>query len=343
MRKINIPVFVPHKGCPNDCIFCNQKKITGVDVMTPEKAEIYIDECVKTLPEDALCSVAFFGGSFTAIDKDLQESFLKAAEKHIKSGKISYIRISTRPDCITKENLSMLYSYGVRAIELGVQSTDDEVLRLANRGCKTEDVKNAVSLIKEHGGFELGLQMMTGLPGDTREKTIKTAEDIISFGADTTRIYPTLVIENSKLADMFKDGEYAPLTLEEAVDRCADLYELFSKNGVSVLRMGLMASDEISENSASVLAGPVHSAFGELVHSRIFLKRILPHAEGQKTLLVYVNPKDTSKALGNKKCNIKHILDKTGCQVSIYQDSTVSVNEIKFSREGNLCTLKASN
>lgn len=305
--------------------------------MTPEKAEIYIDECVKTLPEDALCSVAFFGGSFTAIDKDLQESFLKAAEKHIKSGKISYIRISTRPDCISKENLSMLYSYGVRAIELGVQSTDDKVLSLANRGCSVEDTRNAVKLIKEHGGFELGLQMMTGLPGDTREKTMKTAKDIIAFGADTTRIYPTLVIENSKLCDMYKKGEYTPLTLDEAVDRCADLYELFYENGVSVLRMGLMASDEISENSASVLAGPVHSAFGELVHSRIFLKRILPHAEGKKTLSVYVNPKDISKALGNKKSNIKYILDKTGCQVNIYQDSTLNTNEIKFSREGNLC------
>lgn len=298
--------------------------------MTPEKAAENIAECVKTLPENALCSIAFFGGSFTAIEEDLQKKFLHAALPYIQSGKVKYIRISTRPDCITANNLKMLFDFGVRAIELGVQSTDDTVLMLSNRGHNFEAVRNTVRLIKEHGGFELGLQMMTGLPGDTYEKTIKTARDIINLGADTTRIYPTLVIKNSRLADMYNAGLYEPLTLEEAVLRCADVYEMFQIAGVTVLRMGLMSSSEINESSDDVLAGPVHSSFGELVFSRIFLKKLLYAASGKNELNVYVNPKDLSKALGNKKSNIKCVYEKTGCAISIIADKTVNINEIRI-------------
>lgn len=330
MRKINIPVFVPHKGCPNDCVFCNQKKITGTGLMTPKKAQEDIENYIKTLPEQAICSIAFFGGSFTAIEESLQKQFLELAYQYIKSGKVEYIRVSTRPDCINEENLKMLFSYGVRAIELGVQSTDEDVLKLANRGHTFDDVKNAVSLIKKHGGFELGLQMMTGLPADTYEKTIKTAQDIIDLGADTTRIYPTLVIKDSKLSDMYQEGLYKPLSLDEAVLRCADVYEMFTASGVRVLRMGLMSSSEINENSDDVVAGPVHSSFGELVFSQIFLKKLLSLSLGKTNLKVYVNPKDLSKALGNKKSNIKSVFDKTGCHLSIIADNTVSLNEIRI-------------
>ncbi len=337
MRNINIPVFVPHKGCPNDCVFCNQKKITGIEFMTPQKAKENIESYIKTLPENANCSIAFFGGSFTAIEEDVQKQFLSVAKQYIDSGIVSYTRISTRPDCITKENLEMLYGYGVRAIELGVQSTDDEVLSLSNRGHNFEDVKKSVALIKNHGGFELGLQMMTGLPGDTFEKTLKTAHDIISLGSNTTRIYPTLVIKNSKLADMYKRHEYSPLTVEEAVERCAEVYKLFSDAGVTVLRIGLMSSGKINESGGDVIAGPVHSSFGELVLSRIFYNKIIPVATKKNSLKILVNPKDLSKAIGNKKSNIKAIYEKTGCNVTIEADKNVCINDIKFVKEDALC------
>lgn len=333
MRTVNIPVFVPHKGCPNDCVFCNQKKITGNSDMTPEKAAEYIKKCMATVPKDAKCQIAFFGGSFTAIEKSLQERFLSVAYPYVKDGSVCGIRVSTRPDCINKENLKMLKDYGVCAIELGAQSTDDEVLRLANRGHSFEDIKNAVKLIKEFGGFELGLQMMTGLLGDTTQKTIKTAKDIIALKADTTRIYPTLVIENSRLADMYKRGEYVALSLQEAVERCAKVYELFCDANVKVLRIGLMSSQEIRENSASVLAGPLHSSFGELVYSRMFFNKIKKYAVGKKKIKVFVNPKDISKALGNKKCNIRYLKEETGCDVTIAAKDDVLINETEVTEE----------
>lgn len=333
MRTVNIPVFVPHKGCPNDCVFCNQKKITGKDDITPSKAEEYIKECINTVPKDALCQIAFFGGSFTAIEKKLQEEFLRAAYPYVESGKVSGIRISTRPDCIDKDNLQMLKSYGVCAIELGAQSTDDEVLRLANRGHSFRDIQTAAKLIKEFDCFELGLQMMTGLSGDTLEKTLKTAQDIIDLKADTTRIYPTLVIENSRLADMYRNGDYEPLSLEDAVERCALVYEMFLKANVKVLRMGLMSSEEIRENSSSVLAGPVHSSFGELVYSKMFLNKMQKYAQNRKNICVCVNPKDVSKALGNKKSNIHYLKDKFGCDVKIVSRDDIAKNELKIAEE----------
>lgn len=336
MRTVNIPVFVPHKGCPNDCVFCNQKTITGKSDMTPEIAAKYIEKCIKTIPENAKCQIAFFGGSFTAVEKTLQEEFLKTAFPYVKSGAVSGIRVSTRPDCIDKENLKLLKNYGTEAIELGVQSTDDNVLRLANRGHTFEDVKNAVKIIKEFGGFELGLQMMTGLLGDTYEKTVKTAQDIIDLGADTTRIYPTLVIRGSRLAQMYEKGEYEPISVKEAVLRCAAVYEMFLKANMRVLRIGLMSSEEIRENSGSVLAGPVCSNFGERVYSKIFLNKFEKCRDGKSELCVAVNPKDISKAVGNKKENIRYFKEKFACELKIEADSSVLQNEIKVT-EGKKC------
>lgn len=323
MRKINIPVFVPHKGCPNNCVFCNQKKITGVKEQTPQSAAEAIYKYVKTIPGDCFCQVAFFGGSFTAIDTDTQIQYLEIVQPYIKSGIIDSIRVSTRPDCISEEIVEMLESYNVRAIELGVQSTDEEVLALSKRGHCFNAVENAVEIIKKHKGIELGLQMMVGLPGDTREKSILTAKRIIELKADTTRIYPTLVIKNSELEQMYREGRYVPVELEEAIDICAELYEMFENNGVRVLRIGLMASDEICEGSDSVVAGPVHSSFGELVHSRIFANKISNHIQKRKSMSVFVNPKDVSKAIGNKKSNIEYILKKYGCKIEIFADESI--------------------
>lgn len=328
MRKINIPVFVPHKGCPNDCVFCNQKKITGVNNQTPENAARIIEEALKTMPNGCFCQAAFFGGSFTAIETKTQIEYLEAVQPYIKSGAVNSIRISTRPDCITDEILDMLIYYNVRAIELGVQSTDDEVLRLSNRGHTFEDVKTAAFHIKKHEEIELGLQMMVGLPGDTHDKSIKTAMDIINLGADTTRIYPTLVIEKSGLEDLYRQGKYKPLTVDEAVNICAELYTMFNDSGVCVLRMGLMASEEICEQSESVVAGPIHSSFGELVHSRIFVSKISEEAKRHSDLTVYVNPRDFSKAVGNKKKNISYIYENFGCRLKVLADEAVNKGDI---------------
>ncbi len=323
MRKINIPIFVPHKGCPNNCVFCNQRRITGVDEQTPQTAKKTIEEYIKTISKDCICQVAFFGGSFTAIDREDMIQYLELVAPYIKAGIVESIRISTRPDCIDDDIVETLLRYNVRAIELGVQSTNEEVLRLSKRGHSVDAVSNAVSIIKKHSEIELGLQMMVGLMGDTREKSVQTARDIINFKADTTRIYPTLVIKNSELEEMYKNGEYTPLGFEEAVDVCAELYNMFSENNVRVLRVGLMASDEICEGSDSVVAGPVHSSFGELVHSRIFANKISEKIKGKEEACVYVNPAEVSKAVGNKKCNLKYILEKYGCRINVLGDNSL--------------------
>lgn len=251
MRKVNIPIFVPHRGCMHDCVFCNQKRITGqVGDVTPETAALTIEESLQTIGADTQAEAAFFGGSFTAIPRAEQEAFLRAAQPYVKSGRLTGIRLSTRPDCISRENLAMLASYGVTSIELGVQSTDETVLLKSRRGHTAADTARAVALIREYD-FELGLQMMLGLPGDTRTKAMQTAADIVSLSPDTARIYPTLVIRDSRLCDLYEAGRYTPLTLTEAVEQSAQIYTMFTQHGIRVLRMGLMASEDMCKAALS--------------------------------------------------------------------------------------------
>ena len=311
MRKINIPIFVSHMGCMHACVFCNQKRITGMGgSVTPAQADEMIQRAVKTIDKgNARTEIAFFGGSFTAIDIDEQEALLKVANKYIKSGDVCGIRLSTRPDCIDEKELALLKKYGVTSIELGVQSTDSHVLEISRRGHTYDDVVRASRLIKSWG-FELGLQMMLGLPGDTAQKSLQTARDIISLCPDTARIYPTLVICDSALADMYERGEYVPLSLDEAVGLCAQIYEMFKESGIEVLRMGLMASEDLC-GGRGIIAGPFHPSFGELVLSKIFLRRekmMIEEHMAEKNcggeVLFLVNPRDLSKAVGNRRKNI---------------------------------------
>ena len=224
-KHVIIPIFVPHKGCPNDCIFCNQKKISGqLEEMTTEKMHETVNAHLSTINRDTFVEIAFYGGSFTAIDKNRQEEFLKHAWAYIENGRVSEIRISTRPDRIDEEILGLLKRYGVRTIELGVQSLDDEVLRASLRGHDSAAVCKAAGLIKEMG-FRLGIQIMTGLPGDTREKCLETAKKVISLSPDLVRIYPVLVIKGTVLEKLMERGEYRPQSLEEAVDLCAELLQ----------------------------------------------------------------------------------------------------------------------
>ena len=234
-----IPVFVPELACPNRCTYCNQHLISG-QLQIPSKEEIVekIETHLNTFPPNVHVEVGFFGGNFTGIETETQEFLLKIIQPYIQQEKIHAIRLSTRPDYINEEKLVLLRKYHVKTIELGVQSTDDEVLKQTQRGYDSRCVETASELIHSFG-FELGLQMMIGLPGDTKEKSVQTARKIIELGASQTRIYPTLVIENTELAAQYLKGEYPPLSLNEAVDIAKEILLLFEQSNVNILRVGL--------------------------------------------------------------------------------------------------------
>ncbi len=270
MKKKIIPIFIPHQGCPNDCVFCNQKRITGKGVSIDfEEIKSDIEVSLKTIKPDVLIEIAFFGGSFTAISIEIQRKCLEIANyyKNIDD-RISDIRISTRPDAINGEILEFLKKYNVSIIELGVQSLDNQVLISSERGHNAFCVYTSSSLIKKYG-FTLGLQMMVGLPDDTEEKAIFTAKESVKIKPDYVRIYPVLVIKDTKLEEQMICNEYTPITVEQAIEIVKKIYVLFEKNNIKVIRIGLQASTEINEN-ASVIAGPFHPAFGELVFSRLY-------------------------------------------------------------------------
>ena len=325
MKYYNIPVFVPHMGCPFDCVFCNQKRITGVGNTKPDVDGI-VNEYLKFLPkEDCLIEIAFFGGSFTGIEEILQEELLGKASCYVGKNNIAGIRVSTRPDYIDTAVLERLLKYKVTTIELGVQSLDEEVLKASARGHTAEDVEKAVRLIRQYP-FTLGLQMMTGLPLDTPAKSIETARKIIALKPDIVRIYPTLVIKNTRLEEMYERGEYNPQTVDEAVELCHELVSMFNDAGVKVIRTGLQNTDEISENG-SVIAGPFHSAFGELVESRVYLEKIVALLDGDDEF--FVNPAEVSKAVGQKRYNILKIKEKFGKNIKIIPDKNIKKGEIR--------------
>ncbi len=334
MRCYNIPIFVPHEGCPFDCIFCNQRKITGQDTKaTREEVFKIIEEHLETLPScEKYVEAAFFGGSFTGISAQKQCELLGAAKEYADLGKIQGIRLSTRPDYISEEILSRLKEYGVTTIELGVQSMDDEVLKKASRGHTRDDVIKASQLIKSYG-FRLGLQMMTGLPGDTPEKAIETAKAIIGLNPEFVRIYPTLVLKETKLETLYKSGDYLPQTVEEAASLCKELIKMFRDADIEVIRVSLVTTEEISENGA-VVAGPYHPAFRELAEGEIYFDQMVKIIEKDPTGRTFlVNPKEVSKAVGNKRRNILRIKEKYGFWVCVKPDDTIDAGKIKVWKE----------
>lgn len=321
MKKGNISIFVPHIGCPHKCSFCNQNTITGkAGAPTAQDVEAAVKTALKTPEHDF--EIAFFGGSFTAIDREYMLSLLKAAYPFVKSGQVKGIRCSTRPDFIDDEVLGVLKSYGVTAIELGAQSMDDGVLSKNLRGHTAADVKNASRMIKERG-FELGLQMMTGLYGSSRELDIYTAEELIALKPDTVRIYPTVILKGTYLAALLERGVYVPDSLENTVSLCAMLVEDFEQNGIKVIRLGLHSSTELKEN---MLAGGFHDSLGEMVQSRIMLNKILSYPPGNYT--VYINRKSLSKLKGNRKSNIA-ALENADYKIDILFDDSLNANELR--------------
>lgn len=309
-KRTNVSIFIPHAGCRHKCSFCDQKTISG-RVKTPDAAEVF--ELLKTqaphLEERGMTAeIAFFGGSFTAIDRGYMESLLTAAARAVKKFTVyTGIRCSTRPDCVDEKIADLLKSYGVTAVELGAQSMSGEVLKANERGHTADDVRRAAAIIKQ-SGIELGLQMMTGLYMDTPERCFETADEFIKLMPATVRIYPTVILKNTKLGELFESGEYKSFSFDETVELCAELLQKFERNGIRVIRLGLHASPDVERD---MLGGVYHPALREMVESRLFLKdmrsRLAMLEKGYH--IIYTDPKNISKAIGQKKCNIKALAE----------------------------------
>jgi len=295
-----LPFFVPHLGCPNACVFCNQHSITGQKTaITGETVLREAREYLSQLQKTTQPQLAYYGGSFTAIERSLQRELLDAAQILFEGGLISGIRISTRPDAISWEILNFLLQYPVAVIELGAQSMSDEVLLQSKRGHRAQDTKRAARLIKKRG-ISCILQMMAGLPGDSKTETLHTARRLAALKPDGVRIYPAAVLRHTELFSLWQAGLYEPLTLEQAVDVTADCLALFVKRSIPVIRMGLNPSDELA---AEVAAGVYHESFGELVYTRCYKRAaeaLLRKEKDTADVTLYVPKRHTSKVVGHR-------------------------------------------
>lgn len=333
-KHANIPIFIPHLGCPNNCVFCNQRSISGHMSFDESTVPAQIEEALATIEKkgtDTETEIAFFGGSFTGIDRSLMVSLLQTAYAYVESGRVSGIRLSTRPDYIDEEILEILEKYGVRTIELGLQSMSDEVLAKTKRGHDAEQAEKACRLIKKHG-FELVGQMMIGLPGSDEKKELETAESICALGADGARVYPTVVFYNTELCEMAMRGEYQPLSNEEAVIRTARVLRVLDKNGVQCIRVGLCASENLSDEK-EVYGGANHSAIGELAMGEVFYEKMCECLDGmlgigEKNVVFYVPRGAISKAVGQKRKNINRIKDKYFVKKHIKSVKILEKNEL---------------
>lgn len=321
MKHYNIPIFIPELACPNRCIYCNQRHISGqLQAVKPEEIKQIIEQHLATFIRPSEVELAFFGGSFTGIDEKDMLTYLQIVQPYIEQGEIKSIRISTRPDYINEKILDILQQYNVKDIELGAQSLNEEVLAFAKRGHTVRDVENASQLIKSYG-FSLGLQMMIGLPLDTVEKSKETAKKILKLGAESTRIYPTLVINNTDLADLYRQNKYKALSLDEAVDWTAEIYKIFSQSSIKILRIGLHPSEALI-NGTELLAGPFHVSFKELVLTKIWQEKFEKLPINTKTILV--NPREINYAIGYNSKN-KQLLQKKFPYLKFISDSNVEL------------------
>lgn len=324
-KHANVAIFVPFNGCPHRCSFCDQRSITGkVYQPTAEDVRLALETAIDSLKENTKYSeIAFFGGSFTALDRDYMHMLLESTAPYID--RFKGIRISTRPDCIDGEILSLLKQYKVTAIELGAQSMDDRVLCMNERGHTAADVVCAAELIR-NGGFELGLQMMTGLYGSSDELDLCTAERFIELRPDTVRVYPTIVMKGTRLGELYEQGVYRPQELDGAVALCARLLTLFEREGIRVIRVGLHDTETLRRD---MLAGPYHPAFRELCESRIMLDKATALLKDKEpgTYTLRVSPKSRSKMTGNKKSNLIALFDR-GYDITILEDENLKDLEV---------------
>ncbi len=325
-----IPFFITHAGCPHQCVFCNQKNITG-EQTAPEPSSLpqQIERYLGTLAADGQVHIAFYGGSFTALPPDVQRSYLEEVQPFLASGRVASIRLSTRPDSITPDILAVLKQYGVATIELGVQSMDDVVLTRSGRGHTSADTRKAFNLLRARC-FIIGLQLMPGLPGDAPETFQETVSQVIALRPDFVRIYPALVIKDTPLAELYRTGRYAPLSLDDAVQLCHKAVARFEQAGIEVIRIGLQPTEKL-ERPGTIIAGPWHPAFRQLVESSRFLEKIfslLASGDQEDTVTLLVNPADLSTVIGQKRRNIREIKDRFGCDIKVLTDTRVRMGTV---------------
>lgn len=331
-RQTIIPVFVPHVGCPNDCVFCNQRRISGaVRPVTPEEVSCAIQQGAAITPHGVQRQLAFYGGSFTAIPAMAQERLLGAAQPYLADGTITSIRLSTRPDAIDEETLLRLRRYGVKTIELGAQSMDDRVLQLSGRGHTAQQVIDAARMVKQHG-FELILQMMTGLPGDEDgAASIMSARALAQLHPDGVRIYPTVIVRDTALYDLWKAGNYQEHTVEAAVSVCAEIVPIFETAGVPIIRLGLNPTEDLTEVDAA--GGAYHPALGELVRSRIMLDRaraLFIEVEPGSSVILQVGKGKLSQMIGQHRCNLSSLITEFALESIKIQEKDEKSDEISL-------------
>lgn len=330
-----IPLFLPNMGCPHRCVFCNQTSITG-----RKDGRLSLQQVRETISEflgfkgrhRSPVEVAFYGGNFLGLSESYRQSLLDEAQGFVEKGQVDSIRFSTRPDTITHEVLEALTPYTVRVVEVGAQSLDHTVLSLSRRGHTAEDTRKSVKLLKDRG-LTAGLQIMPGLPGDTPESILETGSRVAELEPDFVRIYPTVVVKNTVLEKWYDSGRFEPLSLEDAVELTKKLYLLFKTRGISVIRMGLQATESLLEPGA-VVAGPFHPAFGHLVHSALFLDLGTRELEKQKTIAkrvsLKVHPRDVPKLKGLKNFNMRQLIQRFELkELQVLSDPTVPENSVR--------------
>lgn len=329
-KHVNIPIFLPQYGCANDCIFCNQKTITGKKGNpTIEEVKDTIDLHLKTTNrEKTEVQIAFFGGNFLGLPQSQQKAYLSVAQGYIDCGFVDSIRFSTRPDSISENSLDFIKAFTVKNIELGMQSMDDEVLLKAGRGHTASETVEATKLILKNG-YILGLQMMLGLPGDNFGKLMQTAKNIVDLGASETRIYPVLVLKETHLEELYRRGLFQPLSIEESVEMVAKLVEFFNENNIKILKVGLHPSEAYTSEK-ELVAGPYHPSFYELVLTQIWkdrLKKELKTFNIEDNVLIRANKFEINSIVGHKSSN-KIWLKENYPNACIKLDESFSKNEI---------------
>lgn len=333
MKHVNVALFVVHKGCPHTCSFCNQRSISGSqkDITAADVHEAAATAIASLTSQQASGGeIAFFGGSFTMVERGYMISLLEAAYEYVEKGIFKGIRISTRPDGIDGEICTILKKYGVTAVELGAQSLDDKVLSMNERGHTAQDVVNASKMLREYG-FELGLQMMTGLYGSDDADSVATAEKIIALAPDTVRIYPTVVLKGTRLCELMKKGEFVPKGIPETVELCARLIPMFENAGIKVIRVGLHSGGGVDEGFAG---GAYHPALRELCEGRIYYNHVLGELEklGEGRYILGVSPQEISKMTGQKKQNLTRLREK-GYECTVKGVESLSKYEVEIQKE----------
>jgi len=329
-----IPIFLPHQGCPHRCVFCQQQTITNYlgKQPTPDEIRNTIELAIRSKQFSAKKpkEVAFYGGTFTSLPIRSMTTMLGTVKPYIEKGIIQSTRLSTRPDSLSEDKLTILESFGVSTVELGVQSMDDGVLLLSNRGHTSQDTVNAFKILKRRG-FTVGAQLMPGLPGDSQEIFMDTIEKVIDLRPDMARLYPTLVIRGTKLARWYKQGRYAPMGLKDTINVCKEACIRLENAGIPVIRIGLMSSPSLLKKG-EIIAGPWHPSLGFLVRSAIHLEKIrpcLPVMGGKKNILLHAPHKEIPLLVGYKKSGMRHIEAVTGSVIKdIIPDDTIPCGEV---------------